>query len=165
MNFAAAFRRCLIVLITIFLFPVLTGSEPETAENFPVYNLKGERNIFYKLVDELPDNGLMLVNFTSVACLPCKKEIPELKAIVDGDSGRLRLMCIYAEAADKAKESATPMGVADVTFVDPFGAIQKKYNVTKYPVTFVIDKEYKILGRYDGYTQGNISKIKKICGI
>jgi len=159
------------IIFTVILFfilqiftrnPVYSGMK---AENFPVFSINGERFVFYKLVDAMPDKGLIIVNFTSVDCRPCKKEIPELKSIAESGGERLKLMCLYTETADQAKPNAESLGVSDNAFVDPFGNIQKLYRVKKYPVTFVIDKHYSILGRFDGYTPANIKKIRKLCGL
>jgi len=148
------------------LFAFCTALIPSdtAAQNFAVYNIKGERSIFYKIIDSMPDSGILIVNFTSVTCIPCKKEIPELKSISEAGNGNIKLICIYAEAADSARSSAESLIVADNAYVDPFGNIQKMYNVKKYPVTFIIDKRYKILGRFEGYSESNIKKIKKLCG-
>jgi len=165
MNFPGQIRKCRVLLFVLLIIPVLLYSEQQTAENFPVYNLKGERKIFYRLIESLPDNGLAIVNFTSVTCLPCKKEIPELKALAESKGGEVMLLCIYAETADQVKTSAASLGVEENAYVDPFGAIRNKFNITKFPVTIVIDKKYKIIGRYEGYTRKNINGIKKICGM
>ena len=73
----------------------------------------------------------MIVNFTSVTCLPCKKELPELLKIVNekGQPDKVNLMCIYAEDAVKAKKSADALGVTSFTYTDIFGNIQKLYGV------------------------------------
>jgi thiol-disulfide isomerase/thioredoxin len=162
---ANLFTKIRIILFSALIFyaPQL-NSKTGTAENFPVYNLNGERFIFYKLLDRLADDGVMIVNFTSVTCLPCKKELPELLKIVNekGQPDKVNLMCIYAEDAVKAKKSADALGVTSFTYTDIFGNIQKLYGVKNYPVTFLINKKRKIIGRYTGYKQSNMEQIKKI---
>lgn len=157
-----------ILLLSSAALFIMTGinavSSGTKAANFPVYSVRGERFVFYKIIDSMPDDGIIIVNFTSVNCLPCKKEIPELKKITGSGNGRLKLMCIYAESADLAGRSAESLGATADSYVDPFGNIQKMYNIAKYPVTIIVDKKHRILGRFDGYTSDNIKKIKKICG-
>lgn len=157
--------QLLFIAIVSGLFLSAAIQADTTAENFAVYNIRSERFIFYKMMDSFPDNTMVIVNFTSINCPPCRKEIPELKKIADASGGKVRLICIYAEAADSAGPSAESLGIRDNAYVDPFAHIQKLYNVKKYPVTFIIDMQHKILGRFEGYTPGNINKIKKICGI
>jgi len=149
----------------LVLFSVGIIQADTTAENFAVYNIQGERFIFYKMLDSMPADSTLLVNFTSVNCIPCRKELPELKSISVSSGGSISLMCIYAETADVAGLSAESLGVAENAYIDPFGNIQKLYNVRKYPVTFIIDKQYKILGRFEGYNESNIKKIKQLCGV
>lgn len=138
-------------------------SSETTAENFSIYNLKGERSIFYKILNSLPDNGKVIVNFTSVYCQPCRKEIPQLVNINESKKGNIVLMCIFAETSDLVIPVAKTLDIKAKTYVDPFGNIQKMYNVKKYPVTLVIDKDYKILGRFEGFNESNMENIRKIC--
>ncbi len=137
-------------------------SAPIKAENFAVYDLEANRHIFHRLIDSLPQDGLIILNFTSVYCPPCKLEIPELKTIADNNK-RLKLVCIYAETPDIAVKNASSLNISNYAYVDPFGSIRKLYNVTRFPVTFIIDRNYRILGRYEGYLPDNIRKIKGFC--
>lgn len=158
------YRFVILAFLSLVLLSTNAGisSSVIKAQNFPVYNLNGERHVFYKMLAELPERGLMIVNFTSITCLPCKKEIPELKNTSE-ISEKIKLILIYAENSEGVKDNAASMGVAENAFVDPFGNIQKLYGVKQYPVTFVINKKYEIVGRFDGYTEANIKKIKQIC--
>jgi thiol-disulfide isomerase/thioredoxin len=154
--------RAILGLTLFFCFTVIIYADT-TAENFALYNIKGERFILYNILNSLPDGSMLIVNFTSVKCLPCTKEIPELKNISESTAGNTKLMCIYAETTDVARISAESLGVSECSYVDPFGNIQKTYNIKKYPVTFIIDKKFKILGRFEGYSERNIKKIKQLC--
>ncbi len=130
-------------------------------ENFVLYSVQGKRCIFYDIVKALPAKGLLILNFTSVYCKPCKKEIPELLEISEKAGNWASLVCIYAEAGDPVKKSAGELGILSKTYVDPFGKIRKSFNVKKIPVTFVIKKNI-IKGRFVGYTKENIKAIKEL---
>lgn len=133
----------------------------EHAPNAAVYTIKGERHILYGLLDGLPAGGVAILNFTSVYCLPCKKEIPELRDIA-GRANKVKLFFIYAEEAAIAGPHAKKMGICDCSYVDALRAVQAKFGVKKYPVTILINKKREIVGRFEGYTVENIEEIKRI---
>lgn len=146
-------------LMQVCIFPPCAAAEH--APNVAVYTIKGERHILYGLLDGLPAGGVAILNFTSVYCLPCKKEIPELRDIA-GRANNVKLLCIYAEEAGIAGPHAKKMGIYDCSYVDALGAVQAKFGVKKYPVTILINKKREIEGRFEGYTVENIEAIKKI---
>lgn len=155
-------RVSIIIAFLIICASLNSHAQQPKVENFVVYTSEGKRCIFYDLFTELPKNGVLLVNFTSVYCKPCKKEIPQLAAIADRSKGNARLICIYAEGGKPVKENASSLGIKDRAYVDPFGNIQKQCAVSRYPVTFVIDCSHTILSRFDGYTEENIRQIEKL---
>ena len=158
-----AFYYIIITLfLTLFTSSGLLYSKLSNAPNFVMYSAQGQRYIFYDIVKKLPADGLLIFNFTSIYCRPCKKEIPELLHISKKAGKRAKLICVYAEAGSPVKENASKLGVLDSAYVDPFGKIQKKFNVKKLPVTIVINREHAILGRFVGYTEDNIKKIRKL---
>jgi thiol-disulfide isomerase/thioredoxin len=131
------------------------------APNFAVHSVSGKRFVFYNILKSLPPRGIVIVNFTSIYCKPCRREIPELLSI-SGKGGRaVRLVCIYAESGKPVSENARELGVLEA-YVDPFGSIRSKFEVKKIPVTILIDKSRTILGRFEGYTESNIKSIKRI---
>lgn len=137
-------------------------SQDKKAEDFVVYSIEGKRTIFYDYLAAIPGNGVVLLNFTSINCKPCRKEIPELVSVIEGSGGRAKLLCIYSESGNSVRELASELNILDKAYVDPFGNIQKQYDVRKIPVTYVIRGDGTILGRYDGYTEDNIRKIQEI---
>jgi thiol-disulfide isomerase/thioredoxin len=154
------------VTMTFSAFVVLTATKdifPQSrkAPNFAVHSVSGKRFVFYNILKNLPPRGIVIVNFTSVYCKPCRREIPELLSISRKGGRAVRLVCIYAESGKPVSENARELGVLEA-YVDPFGSIRSKFDVKKIPVTILIDKSRSILGRFEGYTDGNIKSIKRI---
>jgi len=131
------------------------------APNTALYSLDGQRFILYSILEELPEGGVAIINFTSARCKPCTKEIPELLSLCKS-SPRARLICVYAEPARQAAASASSLGVYDLAFADPLGTVQHIFRVTKYPVTLVITKTRQIAGRFEGYNKANITAISDL---
>ncbi len=150
-------------IISLAIIAAASPAPAQEAPNVPLYDLAGARQVLYSLVDELPGGGILILNFTSITCKPCKKEIPELLAMA-GSSKKVKLLFIYAEAAQEAAPHAMDFGAQDRAYVDPLGAVQSKYGVKSYPVTVVINKKYAIIGRFEGYTPGNMDAIQRLIG-
>ncbi len=153
----------IIIFSTVIVFTASTDifSQIKTAPNFALYNINGKRFVFYNILEMLPPKGIVILNFTSIYCKPCRKEIPELLSI-SGKSNRVKLICIYAESGDPVKDNSRELNVSGKSYVDPFGSIRLKFNVNSIPVTFIIDKSCTILGRFEGYTESNILSIKRL---
>ncbi len=151
-----AFAACIAFTATRDIF-----SQSRKAPNFAVYSVSGKRFVFYNILKKLPSRGMVILNFTSVYCKPCRREIPELLSISERGGRALRLVCIYAESGKPVSENARELGVLEA-YVDPFGTMRSKFGVKKIPVTILIDRSRTIMGRFEGYTKSNIKSIKKI---
>ncbi len=156
--------RELLILSFLIIFGAFNigDAQQNIAPNFALYTAGGERFVFYSLLDALPEKGLAVINFTSVDCRPCRKEIPELKEMADKGGTQVKLLCIYAEAGDKVKVHATGLGVLENAYVDALGSIRGQFNVQKFPVTIIVDKNRCIRGRFEGYTKGNIASLRNL---
>lgn len=161
-------RAVLFVFVTMAIsaYIIFTASgdicsQSRSVPNFAMYNVTGKRFVFYNILKKLPPRGIVILNFTSIYCKPCRREIPELLSISGKGGKKIRLVCIYAESGKPVSENARELGVLEA-YVDPFGALRSKFNVKKIPVTILIDKSRTILGRFEGYTESNIQSIKKI---
>lgn len=162
-------RAVLFVFVTMAIsaYIIFTASgdicsQSRSVPNFAMYNVTGKRFVFYNILKKLPPGGIVILNFTSIYCKPCRREIPELLSISGKGGSAVRLVCIYAESGKPVSENARELGVLDRAYVDPFGAVRSKFDVKKIPVTILIDKSHTILGRFEGYTESNIKSIKKI---
>jgi thiol-disulfide isomerase/thioredoxin len=93
------------------------------APNFAVHSVSGKRFVFYDILKRLPPKGIVIVNFTSIYCKPCRREIPELLSISRKRGRAIKLICIYAESGKPVSENARELNVLDRAYVDPFGSI------------------------------------------
>jgi thiol-disulfide isomerase/thioredoxin len=155
------------VTMTFLTFIAFTAikdifSQSRVVPNFALHTIDGKRLVFYNILKKLPPKGIVILNFTSIYCKPCRREIPELLNISRKGGSRIKLICIYAESGKPASDNARELGVLDRACVDPFGAIRSRFVVEKIPVTILIDKSRTILGRFEGYTEDNIQSIKGI---
>ncbi|MBN2161147.1 MAG: TlpA family protein disulfide reductase [Spirochaetes bacterium] len=150
-----------IILTTLFSNNDDIGALNNEAPNVAFYNLDGVRLILYAMLNKLANDNVVIINFTSIYCRPCKKEIPELVDIVKRSKGS-RLMFVFNETPQAVSPEAARFGIYDISYSDTLGSIQMKFGVKRYPVTFVISKKRRILGRFEGYSKKNIEAIIRL---
>jgi thiol-disulfide isomerase/thioredoxin len=149
-------KKFLLILVLLFQFPLF--SDPEF-QNFALYDVEGNRQVFYGILKENP-NKIFVLNFTSVDCVPCKKEIPELIEL-EKKTPQVKLFCIFNEAGNIAKPVAKSLGL-QTSYSDPVENIQKIFGVKSYPTTVVLGKQVKILATLVGYNEENTKQLRKL---
>jgi thiol-disulfide isomerase/thioredoxin len=120
----------------------------------------GGEIILHEYLESLKENEIAVLNFTSVTCIPCKKEIPELLRLSEKNTD-MKLFIIFTES-DPTKFAAS-LGVSKF-YADPLGTLQNKYAIKGYPVTFIVSREKKVLARLDGYNEKNTKRLVALLG-
>ncbi len=154
-------KKRIIRLIFIFAAILFISPVHSMVDDFKFFDVHGRRYTYFALLNSMPVAGFLIINFTSVSCAPCKMEIPELLNIQKEMTGKVKILFIYAECCQPVKEHASEFGILGKAIVDPFHKIRDIFQVQSFPVTFVIGKDGKILGRFDGYTKEGIDSIRK----
>lgn len=158
MNSKGLIILVLFILLVFYFIDLNSASVSHEAPNVALYKISGERVILYSILETIPENGFLIINFTSVYCKPCKNEIPDLLKLTISSS-RFRILFIYADKANIAAASASRFSIFDQAYADPLGVVQSKFNVKKYPVTILISKNRRIVGIFEGYSKNNIDSI------
>ena len=148
------------------LFPVNVGS---TAPNFRAKVLGENR---YKTLADYKGQVVML-NIWATWCGPCQVEIPSLERLYReyGDKG-LKLVAVSIDdyvSEDSIRNFARDFGVTFEVLHDSTHSIEREYQVTGYPETFVIGKEGTIrkkwIGPDDWTSQGNRALVAQLLGL
>ena len=147
------------LFLSIILFQIVFPLYPEPDfPNFAIFDFEGNRSVFHQILKENP-NKIFILNFTSVDCIPCKKEIPDL-ILLEKKNPNMKLFCIFSESANLAKPVGKELGLS-IGYSDPMENIQKIFGVKSYPTTVVIHKG-KILSTLVGYNEENTKQLKKL---
>ncbi|MGB4270343.1 MAG: TlpA disulfide reductase family protein [Spirochaetota bacterium] len=156
-------KRVAIILdiVIILLYTHAFIYSQEKIPNVALYTVEGKRVILYSIIGMLPDNGIVVMNFTSVNCPPCKKEIPELLFIAKTSKKPVTILFIYSENGTTVLQSAKEMGIKDTVYCDVLDNVRKQFNITQIPTTIVINREGNVLGKYIGYSEKNMREIKE----
>ena len=148
------------------LFPVNVGS---TAPNFRAKVLGGPR---YKTLADYKGQ-VVILNVWATWCGPCQVEIPTLERLYKeyGNKG-LKLVAVSIDdyvSEDSIRSFARNYGMTFEILHDSTHAIERQYQVTGYPETFVIGKEGTIrkkwIGPDDWTSLGNRALVAQLLGL
>jgi len=99
---------------------------------------------------------VVLVQFTSVSCGPCRASIPFLKEL-DKEYGKDDFALLAIECASKdlnALRTYMSRNQFDYTFLQADKEVLKNYSVGSYPEFFILDKDRTITEIIKGYAEG-----------
>jgi peroxiredoxin len=112
-------------------------------------------------IDELKGE-ILVINFWFIDCPPCRKEMPELNALVNQYSGDSTIAFI-AIATDS--ENALNIFLKENSFnyqmVGYGKPIARSYGIEAYPTNVIVNKEGKVAFHSIGYDENNIYWMKK----
>lgn len=96
---------------------------------------------------------LLVVNIWSSACPVCREEVPELTEMDRrlGELGRAALLTIAVEPGWDEVSHYFPSGTDLRILFDRDNAVARGiFGTERYPETFVLDRERRVLARFDG---------------
>ena len=148
------------------LFPVTVGAQ---APDFKAKVLGANQ---YKTMADYKGQ-VMLLNVWATWCEPCKQELPSLEKLYQeyGPKG-LKLVAVSIDdfvSEDSIRAFAKTYGITFEVLHDSTHAIERVYQTTGYPETFIIGPEGTIrrkwIGPDDWTSQGNRSLIAQLLGL
>ena len=143
----------------ISFFNTESDSDKNTAVSIPVpnwqaQNLKGEAFSLNQL-----EGQIVLLNFWASWCMPCYEEFPELIKTVQWAEGNIQLVAVSVDSEKKEienflrkiKKEQGAWNSKNIHIIwDPKHEIAKQFHVIKFPETFVLNRELKIVKKYTG---------------
>ncbi len=108
---------------------------------------------------------LVLLHFWATWCVPCRHEMPLLHRMEQGlDSAEFRMICINVNRGDSDDVKAFINQVSPQfhTLLDPEGAVRNRYAVRGLPMTYLIGRDGKIIGRIIGERDWSSAAAKHI---
>lgn len=120
----------------------------------PGWTLLSADNQTFSLADLTA--GVILIQFTSVTCGPCRASIPFLKEI-NIEYGKDDFALVAIECTSKnlnALRSYMSRNRFDYTFLQADNEVVENYAIGSYPVFFILDQERIIREIIKGYSEG-----------
>jgi cytochrome c biogenesis protein CcmG/thiol:disulfide interchange protein DsbE len=148
------------------LFPVTLGSEA------PDFKAKVLGSNSYKTLADYKGQVVVL-NVWATWCEPCRQELPSLERLYQeyGPKG-LKLVAVSIDdyvSEDSIRAFAKNFGITFEVLHDSTHAIERVYQTTGYPETFVIGPEGTIrkkwIGPDDWSSQGNRALVAQLLGL
>lgn len=132
----------------------------KTGEEFPAFSAADINN--NKINTKDLKGKILVLNFWFINCPPCRKEMPELNALVNDYSADSNVVFVGI-ALDP--ENALKVFLKETSFnykVVGYGrSIARNYSIEAFPTNVIVDKEGKVAFHVKGYNENNVFWMKK----
>ncbi len=159
-------KRLVFIISFIFITTVVYAAPPAPWE---VDELIGKPSPDFKLrstdQSELSLSSfrgkVILLNFWATWCLPCKYEMPSLNKLYNllKDKGFTVIAISKGESEEKIWKFLKKIPLDFWVVSDPDMKVSNAYKIFSLPITFLIDKDQKIVKRYLGEKDWTDKKI------
>ena len=149
----------LCLLVTFSLRAQNAQSElPDTQ----IKDLKTSKKIAFNQAIE--PGKVTLVSFWATWCVPCKKEIKNVKEKLDAwhKDANFNYMTVSVDesrAENLARGYAQTQGWNFAYYIDPNGDLKRSLNFQNVPFTMIIDKNGKVAFTHAGYEEGGEEEV------
>jgi len=162
-------KAFILAAILFTLLPMQSyGDEPADiyemkGKSIPTFNLDDIHGKKYKMRDHL--GKVILVNFFYVGCKPCEMELPilnKIKKSLPADKFELTIINGINQKPEEIKEFFRNIDVSELNaIIDSIGVQVKRFNVTRYPTSFLINKKGVIVEAFAGFPMGFEDSLSK----
>lgn len=160
------------VSVLACIFCVMAASVPASLcakpgvsdTGFELYDISDKLYSLERVLAD-PDTRMVVVDFFSMSCAPCKRAMPrlsELQRTYAGDGLRVVVVAIpaggdRATELDRVKCFFAPMGNTFPVVFDKYSVVARQYSVTdgrdaRLPQSFVIGKDGKVVNHFEDMT-------------
>ena len=115
------------------------------------------------------EGSVVLINVWATWCEPCRVEMPSMQRAYDelAESGfRIAAVSVDAGKPDGVRAFADDLELSFDVLHDPDGTIQRTYQTTGVPESWVVDRHgiivKKVIGAHEWDTPANLALIKRL---
>ncbi len=160
-------------LLLSFIVLVLASSQMTAQDALPhteVRTLKNQKVAFNTLFEE---GKITLVSFWATWCVPCKKEIANVKELMpewkeEIDFNFMTVSVDDSRSSAKVASYAAAQRWEFPTYLDPNNDLKRSLNFQTVPFSMIVDGEGKVVYMHNGYEEGAeneiFAKLKEIAG-
>ncbi len=150
----------IILLVSVAAFSQTDSSKLESTGTLPDVTLKNMDGEDVNIADYGINGKITIISFWATWCKPCIKELKNVNSLLDEwiKEYDLELVAISVDDsrnAVKVKPTVNALNWDFDVLLDPNGELQRAMNVANPPVTFLIDREGKIVYTHTGYVEGD----------
>ena len=126
------------------------GRPPKIGETAPDFTVTDSRRTV--TLNQLRGKPVIL-NFWATWCPPCVQEMPSLVELQKKLGDKVTVLAVSEDADDNAFTQFVRDHKVDLLVVrDPRQSVNERYGTFKFPETYVIDKDGKIVRKFIGAT-------------
>ena len=127
-------------------------SEPDQLSNINKVEFFDSEGLKYNISDF--SGKIILINFWATWCLPCRAEMPSLDNLqrkIGDDTFQVIIVAIERTSYSKIANFLDEIGIKSIkNFHDPTTQIGQQINAKGLPITLVVNKKGKEIGRFNG---------------
>ncbi|HVN85061.1 MAG TPA: TlpA disulfide reductase family protein [Candidatus Binatia bacterium] len=129
------------------------GAKPARHTGFPApdFSAADLRGSVQRLSDYR--GKIVFLNVWATWCPPCRMEMPSMEQLYRRFKDRDFVMLAVSQDTDgpaAVRALVEQVGVTFPVLIDPDGEVSRRYGVTGYPETFVIDRDGKVIEHFIG---------------
>jgi len=162
-------RFLVLSMLILIVSPVLLFFNPEPVNTKePVENIFANLSAKPKNGSPVPDFSLtdlsgnetrisqfrgkpVILNFWSIDCAPCKKEMPIFQKLVEATKGEIEVVAVnIGDSRKDVEEYVNANGFTFTILLDEDGRVSDLFNVMAFPVTYIIDQDGIIQNHHTG---------------
>ncbi len=139
-----------------------SGDEIRPAPDFTLTDLHGKK---VSLSDF--KGKIVLLHFWATWCPPCLEEVPSLERLTQRTKDSLKDFAVLAVSVDKNTDdikTKLPKLNLDV-YSDPEGELAKTYGTEKFPETYILNKEGKLVAKFIGSRNWDNPLFERLFGL
>ena len=146
-------KQRILFLFTAVLMPLAMAAQ------IPAVTLKDLRGKTVR-TDTLSNGGKpMIIDFFATWCKPCNRELSAISEVYDEwqEETGVKLIAVSIDQAhniNKVKPLVDQLGWPYEVLLDPNGDLKRALGVQLIPYVLVVDGDGKIIGKHQGYTDG-----------
>ena len=106
---------------------------------------------------------IVMLNVWTTWCPPCRKEMPTMETLYRRFKGTDFVMLAASQDVDGKSTVLPYMQESGFTFpivLDVSGEVGRKYGVTGYPETFIIDRQGRIVHHHIGFNDWSLPNVE-----
>ncbi len=149
-------KKIFVIMIVLICFGALFAQK---VQNFTFEDSNGKKII----LSDLTKKGIVVLDFWATSCGPCMKSLPALNKLTEKyrDVSFIAISCDSPKSKDKVLKTIKSQKFQFIVGIDGSREVQKIFNVTSIPMTFIINAKGEIVYQHPGYVPGDEKKIEE----
>lgn len=152
-------KKIIIIISILMIMSVSLFSANKKIQSFSFEDINGNK----VNTTELLKKGPIVLDFWATFCAPCMKSLPAYNDLAK-KYPNVTFIAVSSDspkAKDKVIRTVKSMKLQMLTTIDATNDIQKMFNVSSIPETFLINQKGEIVFQHSGYVPGDEKKLDK----